>query len=218
MSLNAQIQDLVGKAREHAPPEVFQKLGAMFGRLQADGVGASAPKAGDRAPDVTLEPPDGPPVPLRKLLGDKPMVLMFYRGRWCPFCDLTLRAFEAALPQFEAAGATLAAVSPQTLAETKLTGSERNLSYPLYSDPRNAAARSFGLDWQVQEGAERGLYKGFNSHVDQANGDDEWRLPSPAVFVIDRDGVVRWSWTDSNWTRRAEPDDVLAAVKAIGRQ
>lgn len=215
MSLNSDIQTVVAKAREHAPPAAFETLGGMFARLADDGVGAGAPKPGDSAPDVTLVDAQGTETPLGSLYAQRPLVLLFYRGRWCPFCDLTLRAYEKAAPNFAAAGATLAAVSPQTVAETATTGEERCLSYRLFSDRGNAAARAFGLDWQVQEGKERALYQGFGSNVDQANGDDEWTLPSPAAFVIDRSGVVRWAWTDSNWTKRPEPEDVLAAVRAL---
>lgn len=215
MSLNEDIQAVVKTAREHAPPGAFETLGGMFARLVGEGIGTGAPKAGDRSPDVQLVAADGEQVELNSLRTATPLVLIFYRGRWCPFCDLTLRAYDKALPDFAAAGATLAAVSPQTVLETTTTGETRGLGYKLFSDPGNAAARAFGLVWQVQDGQERGFYRAFGSHVDQANGDDSWELPAPAVFVIDRDGVVRWSSVDSNWTRRAEPEDVLAAVRAL---
>ena len=215
MSLNADIQTMIEGVRAKAPPQVFQTLGTMFGRLESDGVAKGAPKPGDPAPAATLVAADGSRTELTALYGDKPLVLLFYRGRWCPFCDLTLRAYEKAAPEFAAAGVTLAAVSPQTLVETAQTSAERSLSYPLYSDPGNAASHAFGLDWQVEEGAERGLYQGFGSNVDQANGDDEWRLPAPAAFVIDTHGMIRWAWADSNWTHRPEPEEVLAAVRAI---
>lgn len=214
MSLNAHLRDLADKIRGDAP-RALETIDAMVERLDLDGVGASAPKAGERVPDVTLIAPDGSPTPLRQLFADRPLVLMFYRGRWCPFCDLTLRATEVIVPQLEEAGAMLIGVSPQTLDETSLTASERGLSYALFADPRNAAARAFGLEWRIREGAERAFHRDSGAHIDQANGDDEWRLPSPAVFIIDRDGMVRWAWTDSNWTRRAEPDDVLAAAKTV---
>jgi peroxiredoxin len=216
MSLNSDIQHFVAKARDGAPAAVFAGLGAMIARLGLDGVGATAPKPGERSPAVSFRAVNGELTPLSSLYRERPLVLLFYRGRWCPFCDLTLKAFERAAPQFTAAGASLAAVSPQVLAETVATAAERGLSYPLFSDPGNAAARAFGLDWQVHQGAEMALYKGFGSNVDQANGDDEWRLPAPAAFVIDQTGTVRWAWVESDWTRRPEPDEVLAAVHALG--
>jgi peroxiredoxin len=215
MSLNQDIQAVVAQAREHAPPEAFQTLGAMFARLEREGVGAGAPKPGDKAPDATVLDRDGATVRLAALHAERPLALIFYRGRWCPFCDLTLRAYDRAAPEFAAAGASLAAVSPQTVLESATTGEERGLSYPLFSDPANRAARAFGLAWQVQAGAEQALYTGFGARVTEANGDDSWELPAPAVFVVDRTGVVRWSSVDANWTRRAEPEDVLAAVRAL---
>lgn len=209
MSLNADIQILIEGVRSKVPPQVFVTLGAMFARLEADAVAKQVPKPGEQVPPIDLVSADGNRITLSALYGKQPLVLLFYRGRWCPFCDLTLRAFENFASQFDAAGITLAAISPQTLMETAATSDERNLSFELYSDPGNAAARAFGLDWQVQEGAERSLYQGFGSEVDKSNGDDEWRLPAPAAFVIDQSGLVRWSWADSNWTHRPEPQDVL---------
>lgn len=215
MSLNQEIQAVIAKAREHAPPGVFETLGGMFARLDTEGVGRGAPKPGEHAPDVSVLTVDGKPVQLATLYAERPIVLIFYRGRWCPFCDLTLRAYDRLLPDFTTAGVVVAAVSPQTVLETTTTGTERGLGYPLFSDPGNTASREFGLVWQVQDGNERHFYRAFGSHVDKANGDETWELPAPAVFVIDPGGVVRWSSVDANWTRRAEPEDVLTAVRGL---
>jgi len=215
MSLNQEIQSVVAKAREHAPPGAFEALNGVFARLERGGVGSNAPKAGVKAPDVVFLDGHGKLVSLASLYASRPLVLLFYRGRWCPFCDLTLRAYERTLPDFAAAGVGLVAVSPQTVLESLATGEERELHYPLLSDRSNEAARAFDLVWHVEEGGEQALYTGFGARVTEANGDDSWELPAPAVFVIDQKGIVRWSFVDTNWTKRAEPEDVLAAVRTL---
>ncbi len=125
-----------------------------------------------------------------------------------------LRAFDKQADEFETAGARLIAVSPQTVAESQLTASERDLSMQVLSDPHNAAAEAFEIAWSLTAD-EKELYKAFGSMLDAANGDDRWQLPAPAIFIIDRSGVVRWSHVDPNHTRRPEPSDVLATLRGL---
>ena len=214
MTLNADIQTRLAGAKAQMPPPVFAKLGEMFERLEAAHVGAGAPKVGEPAPDTRFTSRDGSEVSLASLHADGAVVLIFYRGRWCPFCDLTLRAFDADAEAFKSAGARLVGVSPQTTVESARTADERNLRFEVLRDPHNAAAQAFGLAWALTE-EERALYTAFDSKLDVANGDDRWQLPAPATFIVDRTGVVRWAWVDSNWTRRPEPADVLAALHAL---
>ena len=214
MSLNADIQTKLAAVKTQVPPPVFAKLEGIFERLQRASVGTDAPKPPAKAPDVTIVSGHGDMISLKSLYADQPLVVLFYRGRWCMFCDLTLRAFDKAVDDFKAAGARLMAISPQTVAETVITGTERCLRFDLFSDPTNAAAEAFKLTWSLTE-EERGLYAAFNARLDETNGDDRWELPAPAAFLIAPDGMIRWSWVDSNYTRRPEPEDVLAAVRQI---
>ena len=214
MSLNADIQSKLAAVKSQVPPPVFSKLEAIFDRLEQASVGVHAPKPPAKAPDVTIISVKGSPVTLESLYADQPLVVLFYRGGWCMFCDLTLRAFDKAVGDIDAAGARLIAVSPQTVAKTEATGTERDLHFDLFSDPTNDAAEAFKLTWSLTE-EERGLYTAFNAKLDEANGDDRWELPAPAAFVIARDGTIQWSWVDSNYTHRPEPDDVLAALRQM---
>ena len=103
---------------------------------------------------------------------------------------------------------------PQTVENTEKTGQDRALRFDLCSDPRNEAAQAFGLTWQLTP-EEQQLYAAFNAHLDQANGNQDWELPAPAAFVIDREGIIRWSWVDSNYTRRPEPTEIVAALRNL---
>ena len=214
MALNTQIQTLLGTMRPQIPPPVFTKLLAVLDRLESTRVGAAAPKAGMAIPDVAVTGAKGERVSLRSLSGDGPLVLLFYRGGWCVFCDLTLRAFDRALDDITAAGGRLIAVSPQTVENSEKTGQERQLRFDLFSDPRNEAAQAFGLTWQLTP-EERELYVAFNADLAQANGNQDWELPAPAAFLIDRQGMIRWSWVDSNYTRRPEPAEVVAELRKL---
>lgn len=213
--LNAEIAALLGQLRPTLPPPVFAQLDGVLARLEAARVGVGAPVVGDHAPDVLFVDGAGARVPLRALTANEPLVLLFFRGGWCVFCDLTLRAYERVAEQFRAAGARLVAVSPQTAEATAATGAERALTFELLRDPDNAAAQTFGLAWSLTEG-ERPLYQAFGAHLDRANGNGDWALPAPAAFVIDPAGMVRYARVDADYTQRADPAEVLAAVRALG--
>ncbi|HEY0778690.1 MAG TPA: redoxin domain-containing protein, partial [Gemmatirosa sp.] len=138
--LNVEISSFLGQLRPTIPPPVFAQLEGVLARLEAARVGAGAPVVGDHAPDVAFVDGAGARVPLRALTADGPLVLLFFRGGWCVFCDLTLRGYERMADQFRAAGARLVAVSPQTAEATAATGAARALTFELLRDPDNAAA------------------------------------------------------------------------------
>lgn len=214
MTLKADLDNVMAGARANAPTHVVNAIEASIDRLTSAGIGDRAPKPGDTAPNVSLTATDGSTTTLRDLFSDRPLVLIFYRGRWCPFCDLALRAFDAANAEFNAAGAQIVAVSPQSVLETTTTASERGLQFPLYSDAHNAAAHSFGLAWQMN-GDDRALAASFKVDLEAVNGNDQWELPAPAAFIIDTSGIVRWAAVDPDYRHRPEPADVLQALRAL---
>lgn len=214
MTLNTQMETLFAGIKANAPPPVIAKAVAIFDRLEAARLGQTAPKPGDRAPDVNLSSLDGATTTLADLVAAGPVTLMFYRGRWCPFCSLALTAYDKLADAFAAGGAPLVAVSPQTVAETRTMAANRPFAIRLMSDPQNAAAEAFAIAWSLTDD-EKQLYAAFGSMLDAANGDDRWQLPAPAVFIIDRERTVRWSHVDPNHTRRIEPDAVLAALQEL---
>lgn len=214
MSLHDEIQTLMGELGTKVPPEMMEKVGAFIGRLAEDGVAKSACKVGDTAPTFTLKNASGKSVTLADLLAKGPVVVAFYRGEWCPFCDLELRAYQKALPELTAAGATLLAISPQSPEKSRSTAENRGLGFDVLSDPGNAVARAFGLTFSMN-GAEQELHKAFEADLPTINGASDWDLPVPATYVIDRKGHIAWTHVDSNYTNRAEPADVIQAVSAL---
>ncbi len=183
--------------------------------LTADAAAQRALGVGDRAPDFVLPNATGQSVRLSDLLADGPVVLTFYRGAWCPYCNTQLRDYQEALGAIEAAGASLAAVSPQT-PDGSVTMQERNrLTFPVLSDVGNQVSRDYGLVFQVDD-ATRERYEAVGIDLAEANGTDTWELPVPATYVIDPSGVIRFAFVEADYTQRAAPRDVLDALGRLG--
>jgi peroxiredoxin len=145
------------------------------------------------------------------VLADGPVVLVFYRGAWCPYCNLQLAAVQSALPDIRAAGAALVAVSPQT-PDQSLTLAERHaLEFPVLSDPRNAVARDYGLVF-TQSAAATATSRRLGVELVDFNGDDSNTLPAASTFVIDEDSVIRFASVSGDYRWRVGPDEVLAAL------
>jgi len=153
-------------------------------------------------------------VRLADLLERGPVVLTFYRGAWCPYCNLTLRAYQAALPAITALGATLVAVSPQTPDNSLTTVEKKELTFPVLSDAANVVARQYGLVVSLSEDV-RPLYTAIGSALPAYNGDQSWELPMAGTFVIARDGTARLAFVDPDYTHRLEPAEIVAALRDL---
>ena len=154
----------------------------------------------------------GNPLRLSELLREGPVVLSFYRGGWCPYCNLELRALQQVLPEIEKAGATLVAISPETPDNSLSTTKKNELRFQVLSDQVNAMARKFGLVFTLPD-AFRPLYEKFDIDIPKYNGDDSYEIPVPATYVIDQDRIIRFSFITTDYTQRAEPADIVAALQ-----
>ena len=173
---------------------------------------AGALHVGDRAPNFRLADARGGTVALDELLNAGKVVLVFYRGSWCPYCNLQLAAFQAALADIRAAGATLVAVSPQT-PDQSLTVTERHaLDFPVLSDIGNAVARDYGLVF-TQSDAATAISRRLGIELAAFNGDDSNTLPAASTFVIGEEGVIRFASISGDYRWRVGPDEVLAALR-----
>ncbi|MGB3545011.1 peroxiredoxin-like family protein [Rubrivirga sp.] len=182
--------------------------------MTAEMAQASALAVGDRAPDFTLPDANGGTVRLSEMLVDGPVVLTFYRGAWCPYCDTQLRDYQQSLSDLESAGASLIAVSPQT-PDSSLTSVEKNeLAFPVLSDDGLEVSREYGLVFRVDEET-RDRYRLGGVDLARYNGTDEWELPVPATYVIDQSGTVRAAFVEADYTQRASTRDVLEALRDL---
>ena len=201
-----------GKAPYFAPPEIHPVMERATAELVASGQAERALKAGDIAPEFVLNDPDGKPVSSVELLKRGPLVISFYRGAWCPYCNLELTALEEALPSFKAEGANLVAISPQNAVNSRKSIRTNKLSFPILSDTHNDVAAAFGIRFALPDYLVD-LYKSLKNDLPAFNGDDSWTLPMPARYVVGQDGTILYSEVNPDYTHRPEPQDMLPVLR-----
>jgi peroxiredoxin len=216
MSLKAELDAFRSEFIAHVPPEVRDAMVRADMELAASGIAQRALKAGDRAPDFSLPDTRGGFVRLNGLLAAGPVVLSFYRGGWCPYCNLELRALQQALPEITRLGATLVAVSPQTPDESLSTAEKNALAFPVLSDAGSATAKSFGIAYYLGEEL-RPIYTRFGHALPDENGDESWVLPIPATYVIDTEGTIALAYVDVDYRNRLEPTEILTALQSLSK-
>lgn len=172
-------------------------------------------KPGDAMPPFVLPNAEGRLIASDELLARGPLVVSFFRGDWCPYCRTMLQTYEAALPAITAAGGHLAAITPDTSSMPSTTKQTYGLHFEVLSDPDSAVALQFGVVFRAPD-AYRAMLQSRGIDLADRHGNAGWFLPIPATFVIDRDGVVRYAFTDVDFTYRAEPDAIVAALQSLG--
>ena len=214
MGLEQQLAAFKAEFTRTAPagrPALYE---AKIAELRASFVMEAAIGVDDQAPDFALRDPQGKMLSLSDLLRSGPAVVTFYRGGWCPYCNIQLRAYQAALPEIAALGARLVAVSPQ-LPDGSLSTAETNeLTFDVLSDVGNTVARRFGLVYALPEEL-RAALRSNNKALPGINGDESWELPVPATFVIERDRRVALAAIDVDYRSRLDPVAIVAALRSL---
>ncbi len=199
----------------NVPESARELMHRATAELIASGAATKALKVGDKAPAFVLDDPDGAPVSSAELLAKGPLVVSFYRGVWCPYCNMELQALQATLPEIEQRGASLLAISPQKPANSRRSQRENELSFPILSDAGNEVAAAFGLRFKLPDYL-ADLYKtAFKNDLEVVNGDASWTLPIPARFVIGQDGTILYAEVNPDYTRRPEPSELLPALDKV---
>lgn len=201
-----------GKPPYSVPRVVIETMHRATDELIASGAAQRALKAGYKAPAFTLNDPDGNPVSSAELLAKGPLVVSFYRGVWCPYCNIELQALQEALPSFRGLGASLVAISPQTPVNSRKSARQNGLDFPILSDTHNDVAAAFGLRFAMPDYLIE-LYKGLKNDLTTFNGDPSWTLPMPARYVIAPDATILYAEVNPDYTRRPEPDDMLPTIR-----
>ncbi len=212
--LTKQLDAFMAGFMERTDPATAATLRESSMALEQAGVVERALKIGDQAPGFTLPDQTGKPVSLRGLLERGPVVLTFFRGGWCPFCALTLRALAAIRPKLRRLGAELVAISPETLKNAAATAERNGLNFPVLTDPGNRVAREYRLVWQL-DAQMRAVYERLGHSLPKINGDNEWTLPVPAGFVVAPDGRIKYAHVHTRIDRRIEPQVALNAVQQL---
>lgn len=175
-------------------------------------------KVGDKAPAaLTLKNAKGESVALSSLMGKGPVVVTFYRGGWCPFCNGALKAWQEKLPELEKAGGTLVAITPETPDNAAKTTETDKLTYTVLSDSDESALKAFKVGFEM-DAATQTKYKGYGIDLAKHNASGQWKLPHPGTFVINPSGVITYASVSKDYTKRADPAEAIAAVKAITKK
>ena len=199
---------------QRLPPRDRTMLENAAKNLRAD-VGARViPKAGELAPDFVLSDQHGRLVRLSERLAQGPVVLLFIRGGWCPFCTLTLRAYQACLPAIHDAGADLLAITPERADSCSVMAERDLLAFPTLSDQKNGVAEAYGIAYDLDPGV-RSLYLRLGHDLPRLNGTGNWRVPLPATFIIGQDGHVALADLAPQINFRLEPAMAVKALRAL---
>jgi peroxiredoxin len=201
---------------ERAPDELKALYADGLQAVVDAGVVENARSMGDQAPDFTLTNQNGEEVSLSSLLEQGPVVLLWYRGGWCPYCNLTLAAYQDRLEDIRAQGATLVALTPELPDRSVSTAEKEELEFQVLSDVGNEVARKYGVVFTLTDGVKANYEQAFG--LSDYNGDDSGELPLAATYVIDRDGTIRWAFLDADYRNRAEPEDVVRALERLNAE
>ncbi|MEV6610338.1 peroxiredoxin-like family protein [Kutzneria sp. NPDC051319] len=215
MTIAEQVEQMQAGMAGQLPAEVARPFTEEQQGLDAAGTPSGVAEPGSPMPDGELLDAHGQPTTLAEVTRGKPAVVVFYRGAWCPYCNVALRAYEAELvPELTARGATLVALSPQK-PDGSLSMRETNaLTYAVVSDPGNQIAGKLGILTAPTDAAV-GAQKALGMDLTSINADGTVALPMPTTVVLDADGVIRWIDVHPNYTTRTEASEILAALDEI---
>lgn len=170
---------------------------------------------GDPMPDAVLRTVDNQPMALRSLYADRPVVITFYRGGWCPYCNKALEQWDGRMGDIQAAGAHFVAITPERPELVGNTVDKYDLDFPVYSDADGQAARALGIAFTLDD-ATQTKYRGYGIDLARSNANGSWDLPRPGTYIVDTKGIIRYAHTDPNYVDgRADPDEVIAALRAM---
>lgn len=221
--LNNKIRNTIAQFRESLPADLSALIEQGAGEISALDIIERARKAGDSAPAFTLSDQRGEQKRLANYLARGPLVVTFYRGVWCPYCNLQLKEYGDHLKEIEGAGATLVAITPEKPNALEiLTASDapqdvldmvvKDVPFDVLHDPGNRVAEAFGLVFELPE-SHRRLLSMLNVDVTALNGDASFTFPDPATYVIKPSGEIAWAFVPNNYRRRAEVAQIIEALR-----
>jgi len=216
LNLQDQLDEITANTRLLVQPERLEVSERAVIDLFQSGLENRILPVGAKAPEFALPDSTGPMVRSTDLLALAPLVIDFFRGRWCPYCVTELEAWRGLYPQLREMGALLVAISPQTVRQNDFMAGQHSLPFPLLSDAGCSVAEKFGLAYHVPEYHQH-YYRSILVNVPFVNGDETWRLPLPATYVVDRDGTIVFAEAHADFRVRPEPTEILDVLRNICR-
>lgn len=194
------------------PEDTLNLLMSELQTLVAKGLAENAINVGEKFPDFSLPNAEDTKTSLSTLLEKGPLVISFYRGAWCPYCNLEINALQNRLADIQATGAQLIAISPQSPNKSSDQISASKLTFDVLSDSSNKLAKQCGLVFTLPESL-RPIYASWELDIPGHNGDDTFELPMPATFIIGSDGVIKYAFIDMDYTKRLEPEVIVEQLQ-----
>jgi len=214
MSLKTEIESMQKEMLPSIPEEVLGVMVSAMEKLVNSGIADNARKPGEAAPQFELENTKGEQVALSDLLRKGPVVINFYRGVWCPYCNLELKAWDRAMPEVRALGVELVSISPNLREKSAAFVAENPFSFDILSDRNNRVADEYGLVFKLAHEL-RPIYEKFGINLPEYDGNERYELPMPATYVVAGDGIIRHAFVNADYTQRMEPDEVITILQGM---
>lgn len=214
--LQDQLDGITASTRNLVQPERLAIGERAVEELLLSGIEKRILPVGATAPDFELSDFSGRKVRPADLLALGPVILNFFRGRWCPYCVTELETWRDLYPALRERGALVVGLSPQTQRQSDFTASQHTIPFPLLVDAGCAVAENFGLVWTVPDYLQK-YYRSILVNIPFVNGDESWRLPLPGTYVLGQDGKVLYAEAHADFRVRPEPEDVLRVLPAFAR-
>ncbi|KAJ5492702.1 hypothetical protein N7539_001448 [Penicillium diatomitis] len=214
MSLNTELAGVRDNFYANAPKSIVDPIRESVSSIKASYDPGTAIQVGAALPEFILTDALGNTVSSKTVLANGPILITFYRGEWCPFCNLHLASLQKHLAEFEAKGVTLVAITPELPTKTLSMTEKQGLKFTVLSDTSNKYARKLGIVWKMPETL-RPVFKTAGHDLIEGNGDDSFELPIPASLLVDGKGVVRKTFVDPDYTKRLEPETALEWINTV---
>lgn len=213
--LGQELKKIMDDFSQSAPDEVKEIIETGIQTLAESDLIENAIQVGQKAPDFVLSNHLGEKMSLSNLLQNGPVVLTWYRGGWCPFCNMQLQYLQRSLPGFQELGASLIALTPEK-PDGSLSVKEKNeLEFEVLSDYNNEVAKSYGIVFKLEDEVSDLYMNTFGLDLETYNDSDSDELPVPATYVIDQSGIVKYAYLNADYTKRAEPQEIIEALKQL---
>ena len=210
-----ELTDAKIESGRQANPEFMKGVDDIINQAKLFQQGNDAIKIGQKAPNFDLPNPEGKSISLDTLINKGPLVITFYRGNWCPYCNLQLRALQARLDDIHALGATLVAISPQVPDGSMTKDEISNMDFTVLSDQDAKVASQYGVAWEVPEFLEEHMRVDRKLDLEKINNGNSNILPIPATFILGYDGIIAWNYVNVDYRNRSEPDDIIKALQKL---
>jgi peroxiredoxin len=214
MLLKDEIQKMQEAMLPQIPEDVLKLLFSKIEELVNSGIAERSLNESDEIPQINLPNAVGKTINVNSMLKDGPVVISFYRGAWCPYCNLELKALQNALPEIKSLDAQLIAISPNTPDNSISSIEKHGLEFEVLTDAGNKIAKEFSLVFNLAEEL-RPIYQQFNFDVPKYNGNKSWELPIPATYIVNTDGKIAHAFVNADYTKRMEPTEIISKLKEL---